>query len=110
VQLSLAAGVAEEFFFRAAVPVLAFTATNNATFSIVASVLSFGLYHYYQGVKGVVATAFIGLILMRLFISSGTILAPIGLHVFIDLWALLILPAIMKARPSVRGEGRLSRR
>ena len=102
--LSVAAGVAEELFFRAAVPVAVFTVTDSFLASLVTGVVLFGLYHYYQGVKGVLATGFIGFILTRVFLSTGNILAPMALHIFIDVWGLILFPALLTARSRRRGE------
>ena len=104
VHLAVAAGVAEELFFRAAVPALIFTVTNSFLVSIVTSVVSFGLYHCYQGVMGVLATAFIGFVLMRVFLSAGNVFVPIALHIFIDVWGLILFPALLSARSRRRAE------
>lgn len=104
VHLSVAAGVAEELFFRAAVPVSVFTVTDSSVAAIVTSVVLFGLYHYYQGVKGVLATAFIGFVLMRVFLSAGNIFVPMALHAFIDIWGLVLFPAFLAARSRRREE------
>jgi membrane protease YdiL (CAAX protease family) len=50
----------------------------------------FGLAHAGQGVRGVLATAMVGLLLGGLFLASGSLLLPILLHTLIDLRALAV--------------------
>lgn len=94
IYISVAAGINEELFFRAALPVVLFAITRNVSLAIVISIVVFGLGHIYQGWKGVLGTAVLGWILFKVFVLSGNILVPILLHIAIDLWGLVILPSI----------------
>lgn len=92
--VAITAGITEETFYRGAMPWLVFLVSNDATYAIVASVLLFGIEHLYQGWRGVVGTAFIGWLLMKLYLLTGTIAVPIVVHTLIDLYAFVVVPAI----------------
>ncbi|WP_409305007.1 CPBP family intramembrane glutamic endopeptidase [Peribacillus sp. SCS-155] len=51
----------------------------------------FGLAHYYQGWKGVLGTALVGFALSRVYVSTGSLLFPILLHIAIDLRFMLFM-------------------
>ena len=53
--------------------------------AIVAAVVAFGAAHVYQGLRGVLATGAAGAIAMGAYLLTGSLLAPIVLHVTIDL-------------------------
>jgi uncharacterized protein len=101
--LCLNAGFAEELFFRLALPLLVTTVTGSVALGIGGSILVFGLIHWYQGWKGVIATAFVGGILTVVYLNSGSILRVMGMHAFIDVLAMIIRPIIAArvARPGV---------
>lgn len=66
----------------------------------------FGAAHYYQGVPGMLATAFVGAVMSALALATGSLLLPIVLHVAIDLRGLLLTrPAVEPAwfRPGSAG-------
>ena len=94
VPLALNAGISEEIFYRVALPILALEATGSVVASILISIAAFGLAHWYQGWKGVLATSAVGAFLFWLYLSSGSILKPMVVHVLIDLMGLVIRPAI----------------
>lgn len=91
--VSLAAGVCEELFFRLLLPLL-LAAFVGGEIAFILSLLMFGLVHIYQGWKGVVATAFVGLLLTWIYLLSGSLLVAIWVHVVIDLNGLVIRPAL----------------
>ncbi|WP_338501432.1 CPBP family intramembrane glutamic endopeptidase [Sphingomonas kaistensis] len=93
IPLSINAGISEEIFFRAALPMLAFVATGSVPLSFAISIVSFGIAHWYQGFKGVLATTAMGALFAYLYLSSGSLLKPILIHILIDLVALAIRPA-----------------
>jgi membrane protease YdiL (CAAX protease family) len=81
--VALTAGICEEvlyrgFFFAAAAP---FVTIYGA---VVASAIFFGLGHTYQGWRGVVLTAAVGLFLGAFYFLTGSIVFPMFLHVLID--------------------------
>jgi uncharacterized protein len=53
----------------------------------------FGIGHMYQGVKGIVGTALLGLVFSAILVVTGNLLLPMILHFLIDLRILLMLPA-----------------
>ncbi len=93
IPLSINAGISEEIFYRAALPMLAFVAIGSVELAFAISIAAFGVAHWYQGYKGVFATMVMGAIFTILYLSSGSLLKPILLHILIDLVALVIRPA-----------------
>ena len=94
VPLAINAGVSEELFFRLALPLLAFKATGSMTIAIGIALVAFGLAHWYQGWKGVLVTTAVGVLLFWLYLSSGSIVKPIAVHILFDVIALVIRPGI----------------
>jgi len=90
--LAITAGITEEWIWRgfgaaalrAAFPQLPLAAT------VVLLALAFGWAHVYQGVGGMLATAVLGGLFAWLYLSTGSLLLPMLLHVLIDLRALLV--------------------
>ena len=89
--------------FRLAVPALVFGATGSAIAAVVVSVLLFGLLHVYQGVAGVVGTTLIGGLLFVSYVTTGSILVPIVLHVLFDLRSLVLIPVTVFGAHRVDG-------
>lgn len=95
--MSVNAGIVEELAFRLAIPAVLFGASGDALLTIVVSVALFGILHLYQGVVGVVGATVIGLLMMALFIATGSVLVPILVHAVIDLRSLVLIPmAVLK--------------
>lgn len=94
--LCLSAGIGEELFFRLALPLLIASVTGSVVIAFAASAVIFGLIHAYQGWKGIIATTFAGLFLTYVYLSSGSIIRPMILHVVIDVLALIVRPAIAR--------------
>ena len=93
--LSLSAGVTEELTYRGLVVLvltLAVPGLPHAAVVAVAAVL-FGLAHWYQGRLGMLATGALGAVLTQLYLTTGSLLLPMVLHVLIDLRLLLDRPA-----------------
>jgi len=97
VVLSIVAGVAEELFFRLALPLLATLATGSALAGLLFATILFGSAHWYQGWSGVIATGVMGLIFALLYLSSGMLWLAIAAHIVVDLNALVIRPALTGA-------------
>ena len=92
--LAVTAGVTEELLYRAWLPwflVLAAPVGGYGGAALVASV-AFGLGHAYQGVRGVLLAGAAGFLLAQLYLSTGSLLLPVLLHVLVDLRVLLLLP------------------
>ena len=101
--LSLNAGLVEELAFRLAIPALVFGATGSAIAAVTFSALLFGGLHLYQGVAGIVGTTIVGVLMMALYVVSGTIVAPILLHVLVDLRSLVLIPIAVTGVHKVDG-------
>lgn len=90
--LSLVAGLTEELLFRLGLPALAFAVTENAWVAFLGAAAMFGLLHAYQGAVGVIASTLTGLVLLALFLVTGSLVLPIVLHVLFDLRTLVLIP------------------
>jgi len=95
------AGVSEELFFRLLLPLLFTLTIGSAAIGFLASAAVFGLAHLYQGLVGIAATFVLGLIFTALYLVTGSLAAPIVLHLAIDLMALVVRPTLARlaARP-----------
>lgn len=93
--LSVNAGVVEELLFRLALPTLVYAVTGSAVIAVVGSVVLFGLLHVYQGLGGVIASLLIGLLLMAIYLASGSILVAMLVHIAIDLRSLVLIPMVV---------------
>jgi membrane protease YdiL (CAAX protease family) len=81
--LSMTAGVCEEVLFRG--HLLAFLdSLVGPLVGTALAVVVFGVAHAYQGVKGIVRTALIGLFMALVYRATGSLLAPIVAHALID--------------------------
>jgi membrane protease YdiL (CAAX protease family) len=92
--LAVSAGVNEELFFRAALPLILFVVLDNKALALAISVIIFGLVHFYQGWKGVLVTGIMGWVLLKVFLFSGNILVPMAVHSFIDIMSLVLIPLL----------------
>ncbi len=101
--LSLMAGVTEEVTTRGLTVLtlaLLLPDADPRVVVVVAAVL-FGLAHAYQGPTGMLATTIVGGALTGLYLSTGSLLLPMVLHVLLDLRVLLL---------TRRADGRAQRR
>jgi membrane protease YdiL (CAAX protease family) len=101
--LSINAGISEELMFRLALPTVVYGASGSAIAAVVVSVLVFGALHAYQGVTGVVGTTLIGAFLFFTLLATGSILAPILLHILFDLRSLVLIPTAVFGAHKVDG-------
>jgi membrane protease YdiL (CAAX protease family) len=99
--LGLTAGIVEELLFRLALPALLFGVLKGfpgvgipdaGALSFGIAALLFGALHLYQGPLGVLFAFILGLLFTLLYLVTGSILAPIALHVLIDLRSLVLIP------------------
>jgi uncharacterized protein len=95
--LALVAGVAEELFFRLALPLLATLATGNMMAGQLLALAFFGAAHRYQGTVGVAVTAMLGAAFAALYLASGSLWLAILAHILVDLNSLVIRPAVTGA-------------
>jgi len=78
--LSVTAGICEELLYRGFL-IAYFGAFVEA---VVLSSIAFGFGHMYQGKIGIVKTGGIGLALAGLYVLTGSLWAPMVLHVLVD--------------------------
>ncbi|WP_375427948.1 CPBP family intramembrane glutamic endopeptidase [uncultured Sphingomonas sp.] len=95
--LALSAGVAEELYFRLALPLLIALVSGSATLGFGLAAAAFGAVHRYQGPVGVAATGAVALLLSVVYLGSGSLWLAVLCHAAIDLNALVIRPAIVLA-------------
>lgn len=82
--LSVSAGVCEEIIYRGFI--FAYLLHYmDLSFVVIISSLLFGLAHSYQGLQGIPLTGSIGLMLGLLYVYTGSLWAPMILHVAIDM-------------------------
>jgi len=93
--LSINAGIVEELLFRLAVPALIFGVFGNALLAISVSLVVFGVLHAYQGVGGVIGSFLIGVVLMAVFLATGSILWAILVHAVFNLRSLVLIPVVV---------------
>ncbi|NML62458.1 CPBP family intramembrane metalloprotease [Massilia sp. RP-1-19] len=87
--VSVTAGICEEVLYRGFLFAYLQSAPWNldpVTTLLLASAM-FGIAHFGQGLKGMLLTGTIGLFLGYLYIATGSLLAPIIVHILIDLRA-----------------------
>ena len=101
--LSLAAGVGEEIVFRGYL-LAYFDGLVGPTGAVLASTLLFGWGHLYQGAAGIVRTGIVGLLYAGAYVVTGSLLAPMLLHVVMDAASGIV--AYLALRP-VTAVGRL---
>jgi hypothetical protein len=94
--VSLAAGVCEEIVYRGYLLAYLDSLVGPAG-AVLGSTLLFGLAHAYQGAAGIVRTGVVGLVLAGAYVVTGNLLAPVVLHVVIDVTSGLI--AYLALRP-----------
>jgi membrane protease YdiL (CAAX protease family) len=94
--LGLTAGIVEELLFRLALPALLFgvlqAVPDAGALAFGIAALVFGALHIYQGPLGILFAFILGLLFTLLYLVTGSILAPIALHVLIDLRSLVLIP------------------
>jgi uncharacterized protein len=83
----LTAGVCEELLYRGWLVTILRVATGSTWGAVVVGSVVFGIGHAYQGGKGVLRTALVGLQLAILFVLLGSLIPGQVLHVGVDLLA-----------------------
>jgi membrane protease YdiL (CAAX protease family) len=102
--VSVTAGICEEVVFRGLL--FAYLQASPWNLGPVATILvssaMFGIAHLGQGFKGVLVTGTVGALLGILYVSTGSLLAPIIVHILIDLraTALCHLRATTRRQPA----------
>jgi uncharacterized protein len=92
IAVSLTAGVCEEIVYRGfLIPYFMVHANLPVTLAIIASSLVFGMAHIYQGLRGAIGAALLGMVFAVLFVMTGNLWVPITLHALIDARLLLMI-------------------
>ncbi len=84
--LSVTAGICEEVIYRGFL-IAVFAAAMSTWAAVLLAAFIFGLNHAYQGPKGILKTGLVGLGLGGLFALTGSLWAPMLVHVVMDLAA-----------------------
>jgi uncharacterized protein len=93
VAVAVSAGICEEIVFRGwLLSTLHGSLGLEGTVLILVAAVLFGLAHSYQGITGMVLTAFAGLFFCGLYVATGSLLWPILLHILVDV-RFAVLPA-----------------
>ena len=71
-------------------------ASGSAVLAFAAAGIIFGLAHIYQGRAGVAATTIVGFLLAAIYLASGSLAAPIAIHVLLDIVGLVIRPTLAR--------------
>jgi len=100
--LAVSAGVLEELMFRLALPALLYGIWPDGPLAFGLAALLFGALHLYQKWVGMLAATVLGLVFAYLYVVTGSILAPIVLHLLIDLRSLVLLPLVVGKLASPR--------
>lgn len=100
--LALSAGVAEEVYFRLALPLLIALVSGSALLGAGCAALLFGLMHRYQGWVGVAATGAAGLFLAFVHLASGNLWLAMVCHAAMDVNGLVVRPALAFGSPAAR--------
>lgn len=98
VGLSVTAGVCEEIVFRGLFIAVGVSLGLELWAAAAVSLAVFSFAHLYQGLRGMLLVTLVGLALTSLYLSTGSLLVPIVMHILIDLRALLITPRPEAAR------------
>ena len=100
--VSITAGICEEVVYRGFLIhyLMGAPANPSVTLAVVISSLIFGIGHIYQGVRGAIGTAILGLVFAALFVITGNLALPILLHAAIDARILLMLPEGLDLAPT----------
>jgi len=114
--VSVMAGLAEELFYRgflfwflaALAPALSPSLAPEwaaMLFALTISTLFFGLSHGYQGLKGILRTGAVGLLLGVLYWMSGSLILAMALHALIDVTS-FATAYIIRNHPRLTGGNR----
>lgn len=94
--LVLNAGIGEEIFFRALLPLVAWQITGHAALGVLAATLLFSLAHAYQGPTGLAVTFGLGLLLAGVYVCTRQLWLAVLLHVLINVRTLLVTPWMLE--------------
>jgi membrane protease YdiL (CAAX protease family) len=100
VALSLTAGICEEFVFRGYL-IWAFTPMLGLWGAAALSLVAFTISHTYQGPKGMVAVAALGLLFTLVVLCFGSLWPAMALHALVDAGQGLTTWLVLRRAPAV---------
>ncbi|MFW5951122.1 MAG: CPBP family intramembrane glutamic endopeptidase [Gemmatimonadota bacterium] len=89
--LSVSAGIAEELVFRSFLIAAVARVSGSLTVAVGVSVAAFAISHAYQGVRGAIRVALLGLVLTAPFLLTGSVVPSMIAHAALDILAGLVL-------------------
>lgn len=93
--VALSAGLCEEVLYRGLLVALGVDLLGLAIVpAAIVAVAVFAVAHAYQGVAGVLGTCLLGGSLATLYVSTGSLLLPIVVHILVDLRSLVLVPPV----------------
>ena len=96
--VSITAGICEELLYRG-YALWYLTHWMGIVPAVAVSSLVFGIGHAYQGIKGMIATALVGLFMALVYLATRSLWTSMALHALIDLHAgALTYTALTRAR------------
>jgi len=78
------AGIGEEIIYRYVLFELIYRFCSSVVIAVVVCVVTFAQSHMTQGIKGVIAVGYLGLVFHVLFLTTHTLAVPMGVHVIYD--------------------------
>lgn len=94
--LSITAGICEEILYRGFL-IWYLSHISGIVFAVIISSLLFGLGHLYQGSRGLLQTAAVGLIMAGFYILTRSIWVPMLVHALFDINMGFLAYAVMRA-------------
>ncbi|OLT26174.1 hypothetical protein BJF79_43780 [Actinomadura sp. CNU-125] len=97
--MAVTAGVCEEIVYRGLLIALGVGVLGLGVETAAALALAlFVLGHLYQGRRGMLLVTVAGFSLTYLYLSTGSLVLPIAVHVIVDVMALVVLPSLSARR------------
>ena len=90
--LVIVVAVTEETIFRGYLLLRFIAISRNRPFAILLSTVVFAMGHGYEGEVGVVAVALLGLVFAVIYLSTGSLVAPIVMHFLQDFITVVVVP------------------
>ncbi len=95
VGFAVVTGISEEIYFRLALPLLLLPLTGNVFWAFGIGSMIFGAFDLYQGARGVIQTAIVGLYLSAIYVGSGQLWVIVVLHALMNLNSTILRPRRM---------------
>jgi membrane protease YdiL (CAAX protease family) len=101
--VSVTAGICEEILYRGFI--LAYLRVLvPLPAAVILSAVLFGMAHAYQGTRGILQTAGVGLVLGALALFGGSLWVPMALHAFVDLNSGALAYGVLRDEGAAPGE------